>query len=147
MDEEFKLEDLEYVQSGGPSEDEMDKLDGCRVKVDKIEIVDDTTRYTKGDDGKQIILPEGQSVPIKKIKLTTVEFGQELIGRPIVHTEKYNLVKKDGKWIVSLHEKASTAKFLAKYKLDKFENAKGKDVVIVKKTNPETKKSRLTISI
>jgi hypothetical protein len=142
MEEEYDLGDLEYIKSGGPSDEEMDKIDGIRVKIDSINIIEATSRF---QDGKP--LPEGMEIKVKKLELTTVPFGASLIGRDIVHKERYNLKDKSGKWIVSLHEKASTAKFLATYKLDKFENAKGKEVLLIKKTNPDTKRSYLTIKI
>jgi hypothetical protein len=76
-------------------------LDGIRVKIAKVEIIDDTTRYTKDKNGNQILLPEGEELSVKKIKLTTEEFGQDRIGRNITHIEKYNLQLKNDKWIVS----------------------------------------------
>lgn len=136
------LEDLEYVKSGGPTDEEMDKLDGTRVKIASVEIIDDTSGYK---DGKA--LPEGQEVQVKKLKILTEEFGENLIERSIVHQERYNLKEIDGKWGVSLHEKAKTAQFLAKYKVDDFKNAVGVEVVLVKKTNPDNKRSYMTISI
>jgi len=142
MSEEFGLEELEYIRSGGATDDEMDKLDGSRVKIASIEVIDDTSTYK---DGKA--LPEGMEIEVKKLLLTTEPFGKELIGRDITHKEKYNLKEKDGKWIVSLHEKSKTAQFLSKYKIDNFKNAKGKEVVISKKTNPDNKRSYLTISV
>ena len=143
MVKDIGLGDLDYMTSGGPNEEECSKLDGFRVKIVDVKIIDDVSRY----DNLGNELPEGQEVPVKKIQLTTDEFGQELIGRKIFHIQSYSLKEKDGKWIVSLHEKSNTGQFLSKYKLDRFENAVGKEVVLVKKTNPNTKKSRLVISI
>ncbi len=63
-------------------------------------------------------------------------FGTDLIGREVIHRERYNLKNKDGVWKVSLHEKSNTGQFLAKYGVDKFENAVSKEVVLVKRTKP-----------
>ena len=138
-----ELANLEYVQSGGPSEDEMDKLDGSRVKIAACEVVDDVSKF--GTDGNQ--LPEGQERSVKKIKLITEEFGAGQIERAIIHIENYNLKPVDGKWVVGLHEKSKTAQFLAKYKLDTFTNVVGTEVVVIKRVNPDTKRGRLRISI
>lgn len=142
-EKELSLGDLDYVKSGSLSDEEMDKLDGFRVKIARISIEDDSTPY--GEDGN--ILPDGQKRPVKAIQLETEEFGLEQIGRNTVHRERYSLKLKDGRWTVSLHEKSKSAQFLSKYKIDKFENAIGKEVVLIKKTNPETKRSRISISI
>ncbi|MCK5624981.1 hypothetical protein KAI04_04015 [Candidatus Pacearchaeota archaeon] len=142
MTEEYKLEDLEYDKGNALSDDEMNKLDGCRVPIASVEIIDDTSKY---QDGK--LLPDDQEISVKKIELTSAPFGTALIGRDIVHKERYNLKSKDGAWKVSLHEKSNTGQFLAKYGVDKFENAVSKEVVLVKKTNPETKRSWMKISI
>jgi hypothetical protein len=138
-----ELEELEYENSGGPSDEEMDKLDGSRVKIASCEVVDGTSKF--GHDGKP--LPEGQEIQVKKLKLVTEEFGFSQIGRNITHSEDYNLKFKDGKWKVSLHEKSKAAQFLAKYKMKDFKNVKGTEVVIIKRVNPDTKKGRLRISI
>lgn len=138
-----ELDNLEYVKSGGPSDEEMDKLDGSRVKIASCEVIDSTSGF--GLDGQP--LPEGQERAVKMLKMSTEEFGTEQIGRSIVHVESYNLKNVDGKWVVGMHEKSKTAQFLAKYKLDKFTNVVGTEVVIVKKVNPETKRGRLRISI
>lgn len=142
----ISLDDLSYVKSGSSlSDDEMDTLDGTRVKIETVEIEDGTSKW--GTDGKP--LPEGQERQVKKLKLTTFEFGEELIGRKVRHYERYNLKEKDGNWIVSLHEKSKTAQFLSKYKIDNFKNATMLEngVVLVKKTNPDTRRSYMTISI
>ena len=136
------LDTLEYVQSGGPTDDELSKLDGCRVDIANVEIVEDNSRWKDG-----VELPEGQEIKVQKIKLTTEPFGTDLIGREITHVEKYNLKNKDGRWIVSLHEKSKTGLFLAKYQLGSFKDTKGTSVVLIKKTNPNTKRSFLMISI
>ena len=142
-EDQVKLEDLDYVKSGGPNDEELTKLDGCRTKIAKVEVIKDTSRYK---DGK--LLPDEEVVDVMKVRVETAMFGEELIGRTITHREKYNLKQEvDGSWIVSLHDKAKTAQFLSKYKVDKFENAVGVEVVLVKKTNPDTKRSWLTISI
>lgn len=138
-----ELGELEYVQTGGPTEDEMDKLDGSRVKIASCEVVDRTSKF--GQDGN--LLPEGQEIPVKRIEITTEEFGAGQIGRAIKHVEEYNLKNKDGNWFVNLHEKSKTAQFLAKYKLPDFTKAVGTEVVVIKRTNPDTKKSRLRISL
>jgi len=138
-----ELENLEYVKFGGPSDEEMDKLDGSRVKIASCEVVDDTSPY--GLDGNP--LPEGQERAVKKLKLSTEEFGSEQIGRGLTHSESYNLKEVDGRWVVGMHEKSKTAQFLAKYKLENFTKAEGTEVVITKKVNPETQRGRLRISI
>ena len=137
------LDDLEYIQSGGPSKEELSKLDGVRVKIAKCEVVEDVGPVY--NEKGQLI--EGQEQKVKKIYLETVPFGKELIERDIVHREKYNLKDKDGKWVVSLHEKSKTGQFLAKYNLESFKDVVGTSVVLTKKTNPETKRSWLAISI
>lgn len=137
------LDELSYVKSGGPSAEECTKLDGIRVKIASIEVIDDVGPVYD-DKNKKV---EGQEKKMKKVKLTTEGFGSDLIGREIVHVEKYNLKEKDGQWSVSLHEKAKTGQFLAKYEFEKFEEAIGTEVIMTKKTNPETKKSWLSISI
>lgn len=138
-----ELENLEYMKFGGPTEEEMDKLDGTRVKIASCEVVDGTTGF--GLDGQ--LLPEGQERAIKMIKMTTEQFGTEQIERAIEHIESYNLKNIDNKWVVGLHEKSKTAQFLAKYKLDKFTNVIGTEVVLVKKVNPKNNRGRLRISI
>lgn len=142
MADELSIEDLKYVKSGGPTDEELMKLDGTRVKIIKVEIISDTSKYKDGS-----LLPEGQEVEVKKLQLETESFGNELIGREIVHRERYNLSNKDGEWIVSLHEKAKTAQFLAKYNLESFAKVVGTEVVLTKRTNPDSKRSWLSISI
>ena len=139
---ELKIEDLIYVQAGRATEEECGKLDGCRVKI--ATCIRELGR-SFWDNGQK--LPEGQEVEIQQLKLTTEPFGKDIIGRDITIKEKYNLQFKDGIWVVSLAEKAKTAKFLAKYKLDTFANVEGIEVVIVKQVNPKTKVARLSISI
>jgi len=138
-----KVDNLEYVKFGGPSEEEMDKLDGTRVKIKECDVDESTSKF--GLDGQP--LPEGQLRDVQVIKLITEEFGAEQIGRAITHVETYNLKEMDGKWIVGMHEKSKTAQFLAKYKVDAFKNVIGTEVVIIKKVNPKTNNGRLRISI
>ena len=142
MDEKINLGDLEYDKGNQLSDEEMNKLDGCRVKIASVEVINDTSRYKDGQ-----LLPDEQEVEVKKIELLSELFGTDLIGREVTHRERYNLKNADGVWKVSLHEKSNTGQFLAKYGIDKFENAVGKEVVLVKKTNPDSKRSWMRISI
>ena len=105
------LDTLEYKRFGGPSDAELDKLDGCRAKIASVERVLGRSIWENGQK-----LPDGQEIEVEQIKLTTVPFGKNLIERDITHSEKYNLKFTDGNWVVSLFEKAHTAQFLAKYK-------------------------------
>ncbi len=142
----INLDDLTYVKSGNSlSDEEMDRLDGSRVKIATVEVEAGTSKF--GTDGNP--LPEGQERSVQKLKLVTEEFGEELIGRKISHIERYNLKDIDGRWIVSLHEKSKTAQFLSKYKISNFKEATSLElgVVLVKKTNPNTARSYMTISI
>lgn len=143
MTEEVNLENLKYVNSGGPTNEELNKIDGTKVKIKSANIIKDTSKF--GKDGET--LPEGQEREVYKIELESEPFGQDLIGRDITHKERYNLVEKNGEWIVSLHEKSKTAQFLAKYGKDRFENVPGTEVILVKKTNANTGRSYLRIAI
>ena len=138
----MNVEDLEYKKSG-LSDDDLNKLDGTRAQIEKAEILDDTSKFAK--DGQP--LPEGQERAVQILWLVMKPFGEAVIGRNIEHRERFNLQEHEGKWVVSLHEKAKTAQFLAKYGVDSFANVAGKEVVIVKKTSPKTGRSYLTISI
>lgn len=150
MENNISLDDLNYVKSGNSlSDEEMDKIDGTRIHIDNVIVEPGTSTY--GKDGKP--LPEGQERDVQKLKLTSKEFGEDLIGRNHKHVERYNLKdQSDGTWIVSLHEKSKTAQFLAKYKIDNFKNVNAIEngVVLVKKTvinSRGERRSFMTISI
>ena len=70
MVEELNLGDLEYDKGNQLSDEEMNKLDGCRVKIATVNIIDDTSKY---QDGK--LLPDDQEVEVKKIELTSEPFA------------------------------------------------------------------------
>jgi len=137
------LEDLDYAQSGSPNNEECTKLDGTRAKITVCKVIDAIIPVFN-DAGQP---EEGKEQKIKQIYLETEAFGKEIIGRDINVISKYNLKEQDGKWVVSLHEKANTAKFLAKYNLESFKDVVGTSVIVAKKTNPTTKRSWLTISV
>jgi len=141
--DESNLSDLDYVQSGVPTTEECTKLDGTKAKIAICEVRDAIVPVFN-DAGQPI---EGKEKQIKQIYLEVEPFGQEIIGRDVKVSARYNLKDQDGKWVVSMHEKANTAKFLAKYNLESFNDAVGTPVIITKKTNPQTKRSWLAISI
>jgi len=137
------LDGLSYIQSGGPTAEECTQLDGSKVKVAVCKVIDSIVPVFN-DAGSPI---EGKERQVKQIYIETEPFGKEVIGRDVTVSAKYNLKEIDGKWVVSMHEKANTAKFLAKYNFESFKDVVGTNVIITKKTNPQSKRSWLAISI
>lgn len=145
------LDNMSYEKTGGNftwslTDSEMDKFDGHRISIEDVQMIKATSKFGKDS----LPLPPGQEREVYVIELTSKPFGEDQIGNNIVHTERYNLKQKDDDtWIVSLHEKSKTAQFLSKYKIDNFKLATSLEngVVLVKKTNPKTNKSFMTISI
>ena len=76
MDEEtqIKVEDLVAIKSQGLVD--VKKHEGKKVKIEIIDVIDDTTDYTEGtyDSEGKYILPkyvEGLKRPVKKLRIAT----------------------------------------------------------------------------
>jgi len=130
MSEELKLEDLKPVPVGGLSEEDMDKYNGTRVKIGKVAIEYTESRWKDG-----VELPEGQTVRVPQVAVETEPIGQDALGQPITVKEWFPLKqnKVTGEWGPSLHPKSKCKKFFDLLKINRFEEAVGREVVVIKK--------------
>lgn len=141
-----RIEDLVDIPTGGLTEELADKYNGTKVKIARI--VPDANGNTvqtiksRWKDNKQ--LPEGQFVDVKAVVLETDAIGIDEAGKPIVIKQQINLKTHPvtGKLGFSKHEKSTAYKFFKMLKINKVEEAIGRDVVIVKSGD-----DRLVISI
>lgn len=132
MAEEFKLEDLEDIPSGEMSDDEMNKLSGSKVKIASAIPTQKEVGYKDGEP-----LPDGETEEVMVVRITTVPFGKDIIGRDIVIKEDFGLKRHPttGNWGVSHHPKAKSQKLFNLLKINRFEEAIGKEILIVKKVS------------
>ena len=132
MTTQVNLNELEYVKSDNNfTDEEMNKFDGTRVKVDKVETKLETTKF--GEDGKP--LPEGQLRETMVVVLTTAPVKMSSVGTPVTVVEKFSLKKHktQDKWVASLHEKSKTYKLFRKYGKNTFPEFVGSEIILSKK--------------
>ena len=130
--EEISIKDLEYVKGENSfTDEEMNKFDGTRVAVDKIEVIKDKTSY----DEKGTLMPEGQTRDVQVVVISTKPLKTNDVGKSICVSEKFNLKKHNttGKWVASLHEKSKTFKLFKKYGVNSFPELMGREIVLSKK--------------
>jgi len=141
---EIPLSDIGDFYPGGILTDEQKSaLDGSRAKIAKVSTVTEKSKF--GLDGKE--LPLGQTIDVLKVRVETTPIAKDPNGNDVTIRQSFSLKFESGKWKVSHHEKSHSAQFFAKYGINRFEDALGKEVILVKKVNPVTKKVYLEISI
>lgn len=119
----------ELAPLGGLDAKDMDKYDGVRIKIARVwsEEVDDG--WDKG-----VKLDEGVTVKAMKYFAETEPLCEDELGNPITVREKFPLKHlPNGKWQPSGHPKSKTKKFYDKLGINKFSEAEGKEILIVKK--------------
>lgn len=139
------IDNLEVIRSNSLIPDEINKLDGVKVKVANAVVTPDESKY----DEEGEFLPEGQTRQVYVVVTETEPFGESIIGRNITVKEKFSLKKdqKTGNWGVSHHEKSKSKKFFVKLGVNGFKETIGKTIVVVKKVSPTSGRAFLSFSI
>jgi len=156
-----EFDELEYVKGDATlSDEEMNKLDGTRIKVGDIRFEEIESKYAIEDidaiavDGTKktykagSMLPEGMTVKAKVVVLETVPVKTSDTGTPICIKERFSLKKHKtkGTWVASLHEKSKTFKLFKKYGKNSFQDFKNSEVILTKKVG-KTGKGFMGISV
>lgn len=128
MSDEIISEELAPI--GGLKPEDIDKFDGTKVNVARIWSEEREVPWSK--DGKD--LPVGETRKVMVFKVETEALGVDDLGQPIIHVEEFPLKQlPNGNWQPSGHPKSKSKKFYDKMKINKFSEAVGKEVLIVKK--------------
>lgn len=129
MAETFSLSEIEMLPSDSITEEVADKYNGTKVKI--LSVTPGTKR-TSWKDGAQ--LPQGQFVEVPVVYVRTDVFGQDAKGQPLSVEENFNVVKRNGKVGFSDHKKSKAKRFMKMLKINKIDEAIGREVVVVKKS-------------
>ena len=129
-DENLQIGDLKSVPSAGLSDEDINKYDGTRVRVARVYVDYQESRYEDGSE-----LPEGQTVKVPFAFVETEPIGQDALGQPIAVTERFPLKRNptSGEWGPSLHQKSKSKKFFDLLKINKFEESVGREVAVLKR--------------
>lgn len=134
----------ELLQGLGPAPEaglNPDKYEGQKVKIEKISIVDKTTDYD--EQGNYV---KGLARPAKALRVETAVLETDAFGKELRCSQDFGLKStKNGSVVWSTHKKALMPQLLAKFKVNSPQELINKDAVLIKKTNPETGKSRLVL--
>jgi hypothetical protein len=118
-----------------------DKYEGSKVKIEKISVIDKTTDYD--ENGNYV---KGLAKPTKALRVETAVLEIDTFGKELRCSQDFGLkATKTGAVVWSTHKKALMPQLLAKFKVNSPKELVGKEAVLIKKTNPETGKSRLVI--
>lgn len=134
MSNEFDVNDLEGMESGGLSEEDIESYSGTKTTIEHVRLVDDVSRYGNRADGTFGELPNGETVKTKKVEVETAAIGTDRAGNAIKVRARFNLKQdKLGKWVWSKHEKSKLHIFMQSLKVNHPKDCVGKSVVVVKK--------------
>ncbi len=142
---ELNLNELgDYFPIGILTDAQMNELDGKRVKIAEVK-----TKYVKskfGLDGKA--LPIGQTIDVPNVLCVTESVAKDVNDNDVKVTEWFGLKYSNGRWNVQHGPKAKSAKLFAKLGINRFEQAIGREIVLVKKVNPENPtKARMVFAL
>lgn len=120
----------ELAPERGWTDELMEKYDGTRVKVAKVW----AEEVEKPWDEKGVMLNDGETKKLMVFKVETESVGPDALGEPLTYIEEFSLIHlPNGKWQPSGHVKSNSRKFYDKMKINKFSEAVGKEIVIVRK--------------
>jgi hypothetical protein len=127
MTEQFDIGDLVDIPSSSITEEIADKYNGTKTKVAKVYVGEKTTAWKDG-----VKLPDGQTVVVPVVFVETEVFGKDAKDQPLFKKEAFGLKKVGNKVGFSDHKKAKGRRFMKMLKINKIEEAIGKEVLIVK---------------
>lgn len=128
-EEELNIEDLENVPTGGMKESDVEMYNGTKVKVARVWVANEETRYENGKE-----LDDGKTVTVPFAYIETESFGEDDLGTPLTIKERFPLKRNpvNGKWGPSTHSKGKAKNFFDLLSINSFPESIGKEVVLIK---------------
>ncbi len=148
---ELNIDDLENIPAGGETPEEADKLEGSKPLIANVTTEEYDSKFdvdphskTRGQE-----LPEGQTMKAWRVVIDTAPYGEDLIGRNVITTQRVNLKinPTSGNWGPSLHEKAKSKKLFVKLGVDNFKDMIGKPITVFKNLSEDGKRAWMTFGI
>ena len=118
-----------------------DKYNGTKVKVKNV-----FTDIQKTSWKNNVKLPEGEYVEVPVVVVETEVFGTDAKEQPLAIKEKFSLKQVGNKVGISEHPKSKARKLLKMLKINRVEEAIGREVLIVKSVD-DNNRVKLVISL